>query len=150
MENKITILLSEDDEGHARLIKNNIRRAGINNEIIVFRDGKETLNFLYREGTGPHREEGVSYLLLLDLYMPVVDGFEVLKKLKKDSDLSNIPIVILSISDDPKQIEHCYEIGCSKYVIKPVDYNSFRNVIRQLSRFIYRDVIPKLDSNSIN
>ena len=150
MENKTIILLSEDDEGHARLIKRNIKRAGINNDIIVFRDGKETLNFLYQEGTGPHLEKGMSYLLLLDLYMPVVDGFEVLKKLKKDINLSKIPIVILSISDDPKQIEHCYEIGCSKYVIKPVDYTGFSNAVRQLGRFINRDIIPELDSNSFN
>ena len=142
---KPVILLSEDDDGHVRLIKNNIRRAGINNDIVVFKDGQETLDFLYRNGTGPHRGKQVAYLLLLDLYMPVVNGLEVLKQLKQDNNLKNIPVVVLSTADDPKQIEHCYEIGCSKYIIKPVDYLSFSNTIRQLGRFINREVIPNLN-----
>ncbi len=143
--NKPIILLSDDDKGHVRLIKTNIRRAGINNDIVVFNDGQETLDFLYRKGAGPHRGKGAAYLLLLDLYMPVVSGMEVLEQLKKDDNLKKIPVVVLSISDDPEQIEHCYEIGCSKYIIKPVDYLSFSDTIRQLGRFIHREVIPSLN-----
>ena len=144
MKNKTVILLSEDDEGHAKLITSNIKRIGIKHEIVVFRNGQETLDFFYQKGVGPHREKGVSYVLLLDLNMPLVNGFEVLKQLKQDSKLKNIPVVVLSVSDDPEQIHRCYDIGCSKYVIKPVDHISFSNAIRNLGRYIHRDVMPQL------
>lgn len=145
MRSEVVIILAEDDEGHATLVEKNLRRAGISNEIIVFPDGHETLDFLQRRGKEPHRVIGGYYLLLLDIRMPRVDGVEVLRRLKQDAELTKIPVIILTTTDDPREVEECHSLGCSNYITKPVNYDKFVAVIRQLALFLLVVEVPKID-----
>ena len=104
MKHEVVIIMAEDDEGHAALMERNLRRSGLTNEIIKFKDGEETLNFFLREGEGPHRVSGVRYILLLDIRMPKVDGVTVLRRLKQDPELIKIPVIILTTTDDPREV----------------------------------------------
>ncbi len=145
LKNEVVILIAEDDEGHAALIIKNLERAGIKNSIIHFKDGQETLDFLFFRGDGPHREKGACYLLLLDIRMPRADGVEVLKQIKEDKELRKMPIIMVTTTDDPKEVEKCHDMGCSNYVTKPVDYDQFIGVIKQLGIFLLVVEIPKIN-----
>jgi CheY-like chemotaxis protein len=147
MKNEVVILVAEDDEGHAKLIIRNLKRAGIKNEIIHFRDGQETLDFLFRRGTGPGRKDCTHYLLLLDIRMPKVDGVEVLRQIKDDRNLKKLPIIMVTTTDDPLEVDKCYEAGCSNYVVKPVDYEKFIKAIRQLGLFLSVIKLPLTNGN---
>ena len=124
MNSKSAILIAEDDEGHATLIVKNLRRAGIRNEILHFRDGEEILGFLFRTSE-KKREFGISYLLLLDIRMPKIDGVEVLTRIKTDPELKKMPVIILTTTDDPREVELCHACGCNSYITKPVEYEKF-------------------------
>ncbi|MDY6964448.1 MAG: response regulator [Halobacteriota archaeon] len=139
---EIIILIAEDDMGHASLIKKNLKRSGITNQIIHFKDGEEVLNFLFKRGDLPHRVDGVSYLLLLDIRMPKIDGTEVLRQIKSDDELKKIPVTMLTTTDDPREIERCHELGCSNYITKPIDYDRFVETIRQLGLFLSVVKVP--------
>jgi CheY-like chemotaxis protein len=145
MTNEVTIIIAEDDEGHAALIKKNLKRAGILNEIVRFRDGQEILDYLFRRGDGPHRDPGTPVVVLLDIRMPKVDGVEVLRQLKHDQELRKIPVIMVTTTDDPREVDRCHAIGCSNYVTKPVDYDNFVNAIRQLGLFLAVVQVPQID-----
>ena len=145
MKKEVVIIIAEDDDGHAKLIQKNLRRSGISNKIKHFKDGKDTLNFFFKEGKGPHRENHCSYLLLLDIKMPKIDGIEVLRKLKNDEELCKIPVIIITTTDDPNEIEICHELGCNNYVTKPIDYDRFIEMIRRMGLFLSIVEIPKIN-----
>lgn len=145
MKHEVVIIMAEDDEGHAALMERNLRRSGLTNEIIKFKDGEETLNFFLREGEGPHRVSGVRYILLLDIRMPKVDGVTVLRRLKQDPELIKIPVIILTTTDDPREVEECHRLGCSNYITKPVGYEKFVEVIRQLGLFLLVVQVPRIN-----
>jgi len=117
----LTVLLAEDDEGHALLIKRNLRRGGVSNDILHFKDGEEILNFLLCRGAGPHRTSGGRYVVLLDIRMPKIDGVEVLRRIKAERELRRLPVIMITTANDPKDVEECHEIGCSASLTKPVD-----------------------------
>ncbi len=148
MTNDVTIIIAEDDEGHAALIKKNLKRAGIVNQILHFKDGQETLDFLFKRGDGPHLEHGTSIILLLDIRMPKVDGVEVLRQMKQDSELRKIPVIMVTTTDDPREVEKCHEIGCSNYVTKPVDYDKFVTAIHQLGLFLMVVQVPAINDHA--
>ncbi len=148
MPAEIVILIAEDDEGHARLIKKNLGRAGIANRLVHFLDGQDVLDFLFRTGDGPHRESGTGYLLLLDIRMPRVDGVQVLAKIKGHEELKKIPVIMLTTSDNPREIEACHKLGCSNYVPKPVEYERFATAIRQLGFFLSVVKVPAINGDS--
>jgi len=129
-------LIAEDDSGHAQLIRKNIGRAGIGNRIIHFRDGQQLLEFLFRDKNVAHWSQDTSYLILLDIRMPRVDGIEVLEKIKADEQLKQIPVVVLTTTDDPIEIGRCYRLGCSTYIKKPLDYREFIEMIRELGLYL--------------
>jgi CheY-like chemotaxis protein len=131
MNKEVTILITEDDEGHATLIRKNLNRAGITNPILHFRDGDEVLDFLFRQGAPPHREPGVAYLLLLDIRMPRLDGMEVLRQLKTDPELCRLPVIMITTTDDPREVSRCRELGCNSHITKPVEIESFVMAMRQ-------------------
>jgi len=145
MKNEIVLVIVEDDEGHAILIRKNLKRAGIANKILHFKDGQETLDFFFRRGQGPHRETGVSYLVLLDIRMPGVDGVEVLRQLKQDSELRKIPVIMITTTDDPREVANCHSLGCSNYITKPVEYEKFVEAIRRLGLFLMVVEVPKIN-----
>ena len=145
MDEPLVIAIAEDDEGHAKLVERNLRRAGVGNELVVFTDGEEALNFFFMKGPGPHRVTGRRYLLLLDIRMPKVDGVEVLAKIKQNEELCKMPVIMLTTTNDPREIERCYRLGCSNYIAKPVEYDKFVEVIKQLGLFIMIVEVPKLN-----
>lgn len=145
MDKELAILITEDDPGHALLIKKNLQRAGIGNEIIHFNDGKEVLDFLFSERDDKHKDQ--HYLLLLDIRMPKVDGIEVLRQIKQDTELRKIPIIMITTTDDPLEVEKCYQLGCNIYITKPVDYDKFVDAIKRLGLFIMVVEIPKINRN---
>ena len=145
MHKDVVILVAEDDEGHAGLIKRNLARAGIANNIIHFSDGQEILDFLFRNGDGPHRQSGGAYVLLLDIRMPKVDGVQVLQQVRADPELRKLPVIMVTTTDDPREVERCHVLGCSNYIAKPVDYDKFVNAIRQLGLFLAVVQVPTLN-----
>lgn len=145
MNEEVIVLIAEDDEGHANLIKKNLARAGIANKILCFKNGREVVDFLFREGTGPNRESERAYILLLDIRMPVMDGVEVLARLKADPELRKMPVTMITTTDDPKEIERCHSLGCSSYIVKPIEYDAFVNAIRQLGLYLAVVKVPKVN-----
>ncbi len=141
-DNGVTILMAEDDDGHATLVRERFESVGVNNPVIRFKDGTETWNFL--SGSGAGLETGSGYLLLLDIRMPGLDGIEVLRRVKKDPRLKNMPVIMLTTTDDPKEIATCYELGCNNYLIKPVEFEKFAEVIKRLGLFLMIVKVSKL------
>ena len=135
----VNIVVVEDDDGHATLIKRNLRRAGLSNPIVRLRDGQEALDYFFGAGadarTGPQAQDGDA-VLLLDINMPRVDGIDVLRRLKGDPRTAKVPTIILTTTDDPREIERCYQLGCNVYVTKPVEYDAFMEAIRRLGFFL--------------
>ena len=125
--NAVTIIMIEDDPGHARLIEKNIRRASVPNEIRAFGDGGSAISFL----NNPENQEG-NYLILLDLNLPDMRGIEVLRTIKMNPRLRLFPVIILTTTDDEDEIRNCYELGANVYVTKPLDFDGFANAVRQL------------------
>jgi CheY-like chemotaxis protein len=145
VKKEVNILIAEDDTGHAALIRKNLVRSGITNSIIHFKDGQEVLDFLFQIGDGPHRASGISYLLLLDIRMPKVDGVEVLRRIKEDKELKKIPVIMITTTDDPREVVKCHEYGCSNYITKPVDYEKFVESIKKLGYFLMVVEIPTIN-----
>jgi len=138
----VTIIMIEDDEGHARLIERNIRRSGVNNEIIPFTNGTDAVNYLFgSDGTGGGHN-GHALLILLDLNLPDMTGIEILRQVKESKVLKSAPVVVLTTTDDSHEIKRCYELGCNVYITKPVNYDSFANAIRQLGLFFSVIEVP--------
>jgi CheY-like chemotaxis protein len=127
----LTVLIAEDDDGHAELVRAQLLEAGIRNPYIRFRDGEEL--WAYLDGTG---RSGGSFLILLDIRMPRMDGVEALRRIKGDPALSRIPVIMLTTTDDPREIEECYLLGCNCYVTKPVEFAAFAETLNRLGLFI--------------
>jgi CheY-like chemotaxis protein len=145
MRKEVVIVLAEDDAGHASLIMRNLKRSGICNEILHFRDGQKTLDFLLRRGNGPHRATGTSYLLLLDIRMPKVDGVEVLRQIKQDAELRKVPVIMITTTDEPREVDKCHNLGCNNYIAKPVDYDKFVEAVKRLGLFLMVVEMPRVD-----
>jgi CheY-like chemotaxis protein len=150
MKKDVVILIAEDDEGHFGLIKRNLIEAGLTNEILHFADGQAILDFLFRRGDGPHRSPAGSYLLILDIRMPKVDGTEVLKDIKEDEELCKLPVIMITTTDDPQEIEKCHALGCSSYITKPIEYNKFMAVVKQLGLYLSIVQIPQINGELTN
>ena len=145
MTRDVIILIADDDLGHSRLIEKNLRRAGLHNDILRFEDGQRILDFLFQRGEGEKRVADTPYLLLLDIRMPKVDGVQVLKEIKQDLELRKIPISMLTTTDDPREVERCHALGCSNYIVKPVDYDKFSEAMKNLGLFISLVQVPDIE-----
>lgn len=136
-----TIVMVEDDDGHARLIERNIRRAGVNNAIVPFTTGQPALDYLF----GPDGDVGThggACLVLLDLKLPDMSGVDILRQIKSNAATRKMPVVALTTTDDKTEIQRCYDIGCNVYITKPVNYENFANAIRQLGLFLTVMQVP--------
>jgi CheY-like chemotaxis protein len=138
----LTIVLAEDDDGHASLIRRNLERAGLANGFFRVRDGQECLELLRGQGAYADQEMHGDYLLLLDINMPRIDGVEVLRQVKGDPALATMPVIMLTTTDDPREVERCYKLGCNVYITKPVAYDQFVEAIRQLGLFLQVVKVP--------
>ena len=145
MKEEVVVLIVEDDDGHARLIEKNLRRAGITNEMLRFADGQQILDFLFRRGEGRQREDCAPYLLLLDIRIPKIEGVEVLRQIKQDEELRKIPVIMLTTTDDPLEVDACHRLGCSHYIVKPVEYDKFSAALGQLGLFLKIVQVPQIN-----
>lgn len=139
----VTIVMIEDDEGHARLIERNIRRAGVNNEIIPFTNGTDAVNFLLGADGSGLVSAGRHLLILLDLNLPDMTGVDILEKVKANVHTRRSPVVVLTTTDDAREIQRCYDMGANVYITKPVNYDGFANAIRQLGLFFAVMQVPE-------
>jgi CheY-like chemotaxis protein len=141
----VCIVMIEDDDGHAKLIERNIRRAGVANEIIPFTNGTDALAYLLgTDGTGED-SAGRQLLILLDLNLPDMTGIDILEKIKGNQHTKRSPVVVLTTTDDQREIKRCYDLGCNVYITKPVNYESFATAIRNLGLFLSVMRVPETD-----
>jgi CheY-like chemotaxis protein len=143
MTQSVTIAMVEDDEGHARLIEKNLRRAGVHNKIVPLADGARALAFLFGADGSGLVNKGRPLLVLLDLNLPDMSGIDILKRLKENEHLRPVPVVVLTTTDDKVEIQRCYDLGCNVYITKPVDYEKFANAIQQFGLFMYVMQVPE-------
>ena len=142
----LIIVLAEDDEGHAALVQRNLRRCGIANEVVRVADGQAALDYVHCRATFAGRVPNGPLLLLLDINMPRVDGVEVLRQVKADPATAHLPAIMLTTTDDPREIERCYQLGCSVYVTKPVEYEKFVEAVQRLGLFLQVVQVPREDA----
>jgi len=134
--------LAEDDDGHALLIQRNLERAGIANQIVRVSNGQEAIDFVHCQGRHATRNADRPLLLVLDINMPRLDGIEVLRQVKADESTTHIPVIMLTTTDDPREVQRCYELGCNVYVTKPVDYDAFVDAVRRLGMLLQIVKVP--------
>src|ERR1700690_721041 len=141
-QESVTILLVEDDPGHAVLIEKNLRRGGIANTIVAVNDGQKAVDFLLKREDHQSGVHPAPLVILLDLNLPVLDGYQVLKIIKNDERTRQIPVIILTTTDNPAEVERCYELGCNVYVTKPVEYEAFSKAIQNLGLLLSIIKVP--------
>lgn len=134
----VTIVMIEDDDGHARLIEKNLKRAGVFNEVVHLASGTAALDYLL----GPGRPAQSPMLVLLDLNLPDMSGIDILVRIKDDAELRLAPVIVLTTTDDQREIRRCYELGCNVYITKPVNYETFAQAVRQLGLFLAVIQVP--------
>jgi CheY-like chemotaxis protein len=134
----IDVLLIEDDPGDILLTREAFEHHKIRNNLRVARDGQEGLDFLYQRGR--HQDAPKPDLILLDLNLPKYDGRQLLQQIKSDPELCHIPIVVLTTSAAEEDILHSYQLHANAYVTKPVGFDKFMNVIRQIDEFFVQVV----------
>mgnify|MGYP005995772441 CR=1 FL=1 len=140
----VSIIMIEDDEGHARLIEKNIRRAGILNHITHFTDGTTALDYLFNNAAGPQRNGPA--LVLLDLNLPDMSGTDILAKIKAaDGPLRRTPVVVLTTTDDKIEIQRCYDLGGIVDIAEPVKSEGLGRAVRQLGLFLSVIQVPETE-----
>jgi CheY-like chemotaxis protein len=135
---KPTIVLAEDDDGHAILIERNLGRAGLDSRLVRVRNGLELLDLFQRDEEITKKQ----LLVLLDLRMPYLDGVEALRWLKANELTAKIPVWVLTTSDDRREIERCFRLGCNVYITKPVGYEALSDAVARLGSFLQITNLP--------
>ncbi|MGH8737481.1 MAG: response regulator [Burkholderiales bacterium] len=128
---QVEILLIEDNPRDAELTIRSLKKGGVANNILWLKDGEQALNYLFRRGEYEAREDSYPRLVLLDLKMPRVDGMEVLKAVKADARTRRIPVVVMTSSQEEKDLAQSYDLGVNSYIVKPVDFSAVADVARQ-------------------
>lgn len=139
-----TILIADDDDGHAFLIEDSLRRGGVEKQFLRFSDGQEVLDFLFGRTADPTFRPEEAYLLLLDIRMPKVDGVAVLRQIKADPALQALPVIMLTTTEDPREVDRCHQIGCNIYIHKPVSFDGFTDAMAQLGKLVTLAQIPRV------
>ncbi len=129
------ILLVEDSEQDVELTLGALGQHNLANEVVVVRDGEQALDYLYCRGNFSGRSTGNPVVVLLDIKLPKVDGLEVLQQLRNDDALKRMPVVMLTSSREERDIVRSYNLGVNAYVVKPVEFQSFVEAIRELGLF---------------
>jgi len=129
------ILLVDDSANDVTLIKRALADAKFGNNIIVAEDGEEAIDFLYCRGKFSGYEGGKPIFILLDVKMPLMDGIEVLKIIRKDPKFNHIPVIMLTSSRDTHDLQECYDNGANSFVVKPVNMQEFMTVVKDLGKY---------------
>lgn len=133
MSEPVEILLVEDNPSDVKLVLRAFEKAGLANRVRVIRDGAEALEYLFQTGRyADHKGQAPPRVILLDLKLPLVDGHEVLRRLKADPATQPIPVVVMTSSNEERDLVESYKIGVNSYVQKPVDFDQFSDVVRRL------------------
>jgi CheY-like chemotaxis protein len=142
-----TILLVEDDPGDQELTRRALEDDIVRTNLRIVNDGKEALDYLHREGTFTDPEDSPRPdLILLDLNMPRVDGRQVLEQIREDPDISRIPVIALTTSDEEEDVLRSYALGCKSFIKKPVEIDAFIKTIRELQHYWFELVTLPVDS----
>lgn len=131
MYKEVRILIAEDDDGHAELIQEGLIESGVTNPILRFSNGEEAWDYLCS-----FQPTEYALLLLLDINMPRMDGIEVLRRIKSHESLKETLVIMLTTTDDPREIDTCYQLGCNVYITKPVDFKKLTETLHRLGLFI--------------
>lgn len=147
---EIDILLVEDNPDDMDLALHALRRENLANKIFVVRDGEEALDFLFCRGSYADRSfEHPPKMVLLDLKLPKVDGIEVLKQLKADERTRTIPIVIMTSSKEERDVVKGYSLGANSFIQKPVDFDQFRETVKQVGLYWVVVNQPPIGKNAV-
>ncbi|MCX6249144.1 MAG: response regulator [Bacteroidetes bacterium] len=130
-----TILLVEDNPNDVELTLEALSEHNLANNVTIAKDGVEALEYLRYEGEFKQRKRGNPAVILLDIKMPRMDGIEVLQAIRTDDKLKTLPVVMLSSSREEPDLKKCYELGVNAYVVKPVNFKDFLEVVKQISIF---------------
>ncbi|MEW6305522.1 MAG: response regulator [Verrucomicrobiota bacterium] len=146
------ILLADDNENDVQLIRMALSKLKGPHEIAVAHDGAEALDFLYYRGSFQSRPKENPTVILLDLKMPRVDGLEVLQQIKGDDSLKTIPVVMFTSSREQTDILKSYQLGVNAYVVKPVDFREFMQVVKDMEVFwiVCNEPPPESNPQNIN
>jgi CheY-like chemotaxis protein len=142
MTDALSILMAEDDDGHALLVRRNLRRGGLQTEPVHLRDGQELLDYVYHRAGWLDRAPLGPVAMIVDLKMPRLGGTEVLERLKRDEELRRIPVFVLTTTDNPAELDHCYSLGAAACLVKPVDYGAFGEMVQRLAEFLVSARLP--------
>lgn len=134
--NKVEILLIEDNMSDAELIIRSLRKVNLANKLMHLKDGAEALDFIFRKGQFSNRSaDNLPRVILLDIKMPKVDGIEVLRQLKGNEETKLIPVVIMTSSNEEKDIIDSYSLGVNSYVVKPLEFAGFAKAVSELGLY---------------
>jgi CheY-like chemotaxis protein len=133
IEQPIDIWFIDDDDGHALLVEESFQAAGLRNGFVRARDGSEGWQWLEEAQAGTRPKPG---LILLDISMPGLDGFEVLERIKSSPLLKHTPVIMLTSTDHPREVKRCYALGANAYIVKPVDFEQLHEKVRTLGFFL--------------
>ena len=133
---RIDILLAEDNPNDAEMTQRALRRHNLGNRVFWVKDGAEALDFLFSRGAYADRDRALPpKLVLLDLKMPKVDGIEVLRQLKADASMRTIPVVVMTSSNEERDVVESYRLGANSYIVKPVDFAEFLEVVAKIGLY---------------
>ncbi len=136
MTEAVEILLVEDNPSDIKLAMHAFQKSNIANHVKVLRDGAEALEYVFcTDRYSSRKGHGQPKVILLDLKLPLVDGLEVLRRIKSDPETKAIPIVVMTSSSEDRDVVESYQLGVNGYVQKPVDFDQFTNAVRHLGLF---------------
>ena len=140
--NNTSIILVDDDPAHSALVKRNLIKCGLSNDIILLSSAQQLLDFIFIKGEYEKTLLPHKILILLDINMPGINGTDALKILKEHHETRHIPIIMLTTSDDPIEISVCFHLGCNAYFVKPIEHHQFVEKIQELGHFLAVTQIP--------
>ena len=151
-KNDISILLVEDDESHADLIKWTLEKVGVENALYHVRNGQKAIDFLMQEGDYADNDPSLTenLIMLLDINMPVMDGHEVLEYVRSHEKTKNLPVIMLTTAGNNQTVEKCYALGCNMFLKKSIDHDQFVNTIRQLAAILPTLRVPMMVSDDVS
>ena len=132
------ILLVEDDDGHADLVKWNLERTGLNYSLYHARNGQQALDLLLQHNDKQQKPKlgRDNIVVLLDINMPVMDGYEVLERLREQTHTRHLPVIMLTTAESPDDVTRCYELGCNLFLRKPVGHKQLATLVQQLGALL--------------